>query len=121
MTKEEITWDLSKLFSGFNDPKIEKIIENSKTQVEQFIKDYKGKIKAPGFNASDLQKLFQREEEFEANLDELLTYAYILYDSDMQIIEHEALKNKTTEFLTDVHKKLTFLELEVGKFVFENK
>lgn len=121
MTKEEITWDLSKLFSGSNDPKIGKTIENSKTQVEQFIKDYKGKIKAPGFSASDLQKLFQRDEEFEANLDELLTYAHILYDSNMQITEHEALKNKTTEFLTDVHKKLTFLELEVGKFVFENK
>ncbi|MCK4780987.1 MAG: hypothetical protein KAT57_12385, partial [Candidatus Lokiarchaeota archaeon] len=34
---------------------------------------------------------------------------------------HEALKNKTIEFLTEVNKKLTFLELEVGKFVFENK
>ncbi len=121
MTKEEIAWDLSKLFSGPNDPKIDKLIENSKNQVIQFIKDYKGKIKPPEFSASDLNKLFQRQEEFEANLDELLTFAHILYDADMQIIEHEALNNKTTDFLTDVNKKLTFLELEVGKFVFEKK
>ncbi|TKJ21721.1 MAG: hypothetical protein CEE43_08510 [Promethearchaeota archaeon Loki_b32] len=121
MTKEEIAWDLNKLFTGPDDPKIEKLIEDSKKQVEQFIKDYKGKIKPPEFSASDLSKLFQRQEEFEAKLDELLTFAHILYDADMQITEHEALKNKTIEFLTDVNKKLTFLELEVGKFVFENK
>ncbi len=121
MTKEEIAWDLSKLFTGPDDPKIDKLIENSKNQVEQFIKDYKGKIKPPEFSASDLSKLFQRQEEFEANLDELLTFAHILYEANMQITEHEALNNKTTDFLTDVNKKLTFLELEVGKFVFENK
>ena len=121
MTKEEIAWDLNKLFTGPDDPKIEKLIENSKNQVEQFIKDYKGKIKTPEFSASELSKLFQRQEEFEANLDELLTFAHILYDADMQITEHEALNNKTIEFITDVNKKLTFLELEVGKFVFENK
>ena len=121
MTKEEIAWDLSKLFTGPTDPKIEQIIENSKKQVEQFIKNYKGKIKPPEFHASDLSKLFQAQEEFDANLDELLTFAHILYDADMQITEHEALKNKVMEFLTDVNKKLTFLELEVGKFVFENK
>ncbi|MFX1467664.1 MAG: M3 family oligoendopeptidase [Promethearchaeota archaeon] len=121
MMKEEIAWDLSKLFTGPNDPKIEKVIENSKKQVEQFINDYKGKIKSPEFSASELNKLFQRQEEFEANLDELFTFTQILYDADMQIAEHEALKNKVTEFITEVNKKLTFLELEVGKFVFETK
>jgi len=121
MTKEEIAWDLSKLFSGPDDPKIDKLIESSKIQVEQLIKDYKGKIKAPDFKAKDLQKLFQRQEEFEANLDELITFAHILYDADMQITEHEALKNKTIEFGTEISKKLTFLELEIGKFVYENK
>ena len=121
MTKEEIAWDLSKLFSGPDDSKIDNLIERSKNKVEQFIKDYKGKIKAPDFKVKDLHKLFQRQEEFEANLDELFTYAHILYDADMQITEHEALKNKTIEFGTEIGKKLTFLELEIGKFVYENK
>jgi oligoendopeptidase F len=121
MTQEEIAWDLSKLYTSPDDPKIEKLLKNSERQVEQFIKDYKGKIKAPEFRAEDLYELFQREEEFVANLDELETYAHILYDADMQITEHEALKNKVIEFSTEVSKKLTFLDLEVGKFVYENK
>jgi len=121
MTKEDIAWDLSKLFSGPNDPKIDKLIESAKNQVEQFIKDYKGKIKAPDFKATDLQKLFQRQEEFQANLDDLFIFAHLLYDADMQITEHEALKNKTIEFGTEIEQKLTFLDLEIGKFVYENK
>ncbi|MFX1310097.1 MAG: hypothetical protein ACFE8C_10405, partial [Promethearchaeota archaeon] len=121
MTQEEIAWDLSKLFTGPNDPKIENLIENSEKLVKEFINDYKGKIKAPEFSASDLLTLFQREEEFAANLDELETFAHILYDADMQIAEHEALKNRVLEFSTKVSKELTFLELEVGKFVYENK
>ncbi|MFW9989695.1 MAG: M3 family metallopeptidase [Candidatus Odinarchaeota archaeon] len=121
MTKEEITWDLSKLFSGPDDPKIDNLINNSKNQVEQFIRDYKGKIKTPNFKTEDLLNLFQKQEEFQANLDELFTFVHILYDADMQITEHEALKNKIIEFGTEVEKKLTFLELEVGKFIYENK
>ncbi|MFX1503554.1 MAG: hypothetical protein ACFFDH_21510, partial [Promethearchaeota archaeon] len=121
MNQEEIAWDLSELFSSHDDPKIDKLIENSNKLVEQFIKDYKGKIKAPEFSANDLLKLFQREEEFATNLDELETFAHILYDANMQITEHEALKNKVTEFTTEVSKRLTFLELEVGKFVYQNK
>jgi len=121
MTREEIAWDLSKLFTSPDDPKIDKLIENLKIQIEQFIKDYKGKIKTPEFSASDLFKLFQRQEEFEASLDELVTFSHILYDANMQITEHEALKNKVIAFNTEAYKKLTFLELEVGKYVYENK
>lgn len=121
MKKEEIAWDLSELFTGHDDPKIDKLIENSRNKVDQFIKDYKGKIKSPEFNTDNLNKLFQRQEEFQANLDELGTFTHILYDANMQVTEHEALKNKITDFLTEINQELTFLELEVGKFVFENK
>ncbi|MFX1373586.1 MAG: M3 family metallopeptidase [Promethearchaeota archaeon] len=121
MAKEEIAWDLSKLFSGPDDPKIDKLMEDSRNHVDQFIKDYKGKIQAPNFKAKDLHNLLQKQEDFQANLDELFTFAHLLYDADMQISKHEALKNKTIEFGTELEKKLTFLELEVSKFIFENQ
>jgi oligoendopeptidase F len=121
MTKEEIAWDLSGLYSSFNDPKIDKLIANSEKIAEQFIKEYKGKIKAPEFSVNDLLNLFQKLEKFEADVDELDTYAHLLYDANMQITEHEALKNKVLEFTTSVLKKLTFLELEVREFVYKNQ
>ncbi|MFX1389367.1 MAG: M3 family oligoendopeptidase [Promethearchaeota archaeon] len=121
MTKEEIAWDLSKLFTGPEDPKIDKLIESSKKKVDQFIKDYKGKIKKPEFGAKELNGLFQRLEEFLADFDELETFVHILFDANQKITEHEALKNKVSEYSTEISKKLTFLELEVSKFVHENK
>ena len=121
MKETEIAWDLTELFSGYDDPKINKIIEESKKEVGKFIEDYKRKIKKPEFSAKDLLNLFQRYEKFEAGLDELGTYAYILYDANMNIVEHEALKNKFINFATEVSSKLTFLDLEMSKFVFENQ
>jgi oligoendopeptidase F len=120
MKKEEIAWDLSSLYKNQNDPRIEKVIKNLEKEAEQFVLDYKGKIKAPHFKADDLLKLFQRQEEFEANLDELMTYSHILYDANMNISESEALKNKAIQFGTTIAQKLTFLELEVGKYIYEN-
>ena len=121
MKETEIAWDLRELYSGYNDPKIEKLITNSRKEVEKFREDYKGKIKKPEFTAKDLLSLFQRYEKFEADLDELETFAYILYDANMNIAEHEALKNKVINFTTEVSSKLTFLDLEMSKFVFDNQ
>jgi len=120
MKEENIVWDLSGLFSNQKDPKIDKVIDNLEKEAEQFVREYKGKIKAPDFKAKDLLNLFQRQEAFEAEMDELLTYSHILYDANMTVPESEELKNKTIQFATEISQKLTFLELETAKFVHEN-
>ena len=120
MKEEDIVWDLSGLFSNQRDPKIDNVIKNLEQEADQFVKEYKGNIKAPNFKAKDLLNLFQRQEAFEAEIDELLTYSHILYDAKMTIPESEELKNKTIQFATEIAQKLTFLELETAKFVHEN-
>lgn len=121
MKEREIAWDLTELYSGYDDPKIDQLIEHSKNEVEKFIADYKGKIKKPEFSANNLLTLFQRYEKFEADLDELETFANILYDANMEIGEHEALKNKVTNFITEISSKLTFLDLEISEYVYKNQ
>ena len=121
MTEKEIAWDLTEMYSSHEDPKIEESIKRLSKTVEEFINDYKGKIKSPEFTAQDLLRLFQKQEMFEAEMDELLTYAYLLYDANMQIADSEALKNKVDEFSTDAYKKIAFLELEVRKYVYDNE
>ncbi len=121
MKEEEIAWDLSHLFKNQNDPRIDEVIQHLEKKADQFVENYKGKIKSPDFKAKDLLYLFQQQEAFEANMDELMTYAYILYDANMNIPESETLKNKTVQFATELSQKLTFLELEVGKFVYQNE
>lgn len=121
MSEKEIAWDLTKIFSGHDDPKIEKMIKSLNQTVNNFVNDYKGKIKKPNFTSSDCLKLFRKLEEFEADLDEVSTFSDLLYDSNMDINESEALKNKITQFSTKVFKDLTFLDLEIGKYAYENE
>ncbi|MFX1411439.1 MAG: M3 family oligoendopeptidase [Promethearchaeota archaeon] len=121
MNESQISWDLTELFTTHDDPKIDEIIKNLNKVLEGFIKEYKGKINAPNFTANDLLKLFKKQEDFESSLGEIMTFAYILYDANMEISESEALKNKVTQFSTEAHKKLAFLELEIGKYVYENE
>jgi oligoendopeptidase F len=121
MTKEEIAWDLSGLFKNSNDPKIDKLIESLNKEAESFIKSYKGKIKKPEFFDKNLLALFQKQEEFDSSLDELITYSYILYDANMEISESEILKNKVLQFSTELSQKLAFLDLEIGKYVYQNE
>ncbi|MFX1316592.1 MAG: M3 family metallopeptidase [Promethearchaeota archaeon] len=121
MNESQIAWDLTELFTSHDDPKIDEIIKNLNKIVEDFIKEYKGKIKTTNFTADDLLKLFKKQEDFESSMSEIMTFAYISYDANMEVSESEALKDKVTQFSTEVYKKLAFLELEIGKYVYENE
>lgn len=117
MTDNEIAWDLSEIFSSRDDPRISKKMEALQKQVNDFVVMYKGKINIATFSAEDLYELFKKQEKFDADLDELLTYSHLSYDANMTIPELEALKKKVDDFITETSKTLAFFTLEIGKFV----
>jgi oligoendopeptidase F len=119
MTENEIAWDLSEIFSNHTDPRISKNMNALQKQVDDFVLKYKGKINAATFSAQQLCELFEKQEEFDANIDELNTYAHLNYDANMTIPEAEALKKKVDDFITETSKTLAFFELEIGKLVNE--
>ena len=121
MTENEIAWDLSEIFSNYDDPRISNKIDALQKQVDDFISDYKGKINRETFSANDLYELFKKQEKFDADIDELITYAHINYDANMTIPESEALKKKVDDFTTNTSKSLAFFKLEIGKLVDDRK
>ncbi|UCC18574.1 MAG: hypothetical protein JSV62_10740 [Promethearchaeota archaeon] len=120
MTENEIAWDLTEIFSGHDDPKITENMDNLSKETEEFIKDYKGKINSPDFTPQKLLELFQKQEKFLANSDEIDLYSNRLYVANMTIPESETLKNRVEDFNTKIAKDLAFLELEVAKYVYDN-
>ena len=42
--EQEVTWDLTELFLSFNDPSVEKAINEAKTLANDFRKTYRGNI-----------------------------------------------------------------------------
>jgi len=120
MTEEEIAWDLTEIFSGHDDPKIAENMERFSKEVNEFINNYKGKINTPDFTPQNLLDLFQKQEKFIANVDEIELFSNRLYVANMTIPESETLKNKVEDFTTKIAKDLAFLELEVAKYVNKN-
>ncbi|MFX0074006.1 MAG: M3 family oligoendopeptidase [Candidatus Hermodarchaeota archaeon] len=115
--ENEIAWDLSEMFSGHNDPRISMVMNDLQKQVDDFVVTYKGKINTDDFSAKDLYELFKKQEKFEADIDELSTYAHINYDANMTVPESEALKKKVEDFNTETSKTLAFFPLEIGKLI----
>lgn len=118
MTENEIAWDLSEMFSGHDDPRISKKIDELQKQSDNFVVTYKGKIVTTTFSAQDLYELFKKQEKFEADIDELNTYAQINYDANMTIPDSESLKKRVDDFITETSKTLAFFPLEIGKLVY---
>ncbi|MFX1280112.1 MAG: M3 family oligoendopeptidase [Promethearchaeota archaeon] len=121
MTEKEIAWDLTEMFSGHDDPKINESMDNLAKNAKEFIEKYKGKINSTEFTPDKLLELFIKQEKFQADVGELDLYKNRLYSANMTIPDHEALKNRIEDFTTKLSKDLAFLELDIAKFVSENK
>ncbi|MFX1375226.1 MAG: M3 family oligoendopeptidase [Promethearchaeota archaeon] len=121
MTEKEIAWDLTEIFTGHDDPKITESIDNLTKKATEFVNEYKGKINTADFTAEKLLELFKKQEVFQADVGELELYKNRLYSANMTIPESEALKNRIEDFTTKLSKDLAFLELDIAKFVNDNK
>lgn len=117
MTENEIAWNLSEIFSSRDDPRISKNMDALQKQVDEFVSTFKGKINTDTFSAENLYELFKKQEKFDADIDEILTYAQLSYDANMIIPESEALKKKVDDFITETSKTLAFFTLEIGKLI----
>ncbi|MBY8985086.1 MAG: M3 family oligoendopeptidase [Candidatus Lokiarchaeota archaeon] len=121
MTEKEIKWDFSEMFSGIDDPKLPKTMQNLSKEADQFEKDYKGKIESKIFTAENLKALLKKIEDFSARADEVQLFSTNSFNANMTLPETQALNNKYREFQTQISKKLAFIDLEMGKLVYENK
>ncbi|MFX1346695.1 MAG: M3 family metallopeptidase [Promethearchaeota archaeon] len=120
MTEKEIVWDLTEIFSGYDDPKIIERMDTLSSKANELVKNYKGKINSTEFTPEKLLELFKIQEEFEADIDELDLYKDRLFSANMTVPEHEALKNRVDDFTTKISKDLAFLDLDITKFVYNN-
>jgi hypothetical protein len=65
MTEEDLTWDLTELFTSCDDPEISKTIDTLMGIADDIIKNYKGKINIPSFTAQNLHDLLENYEDMD--------------------------------------------------------
>jgi len=117
MNEKEIAWDLTKLFTSCDDPEISKTMDAFMEKADEIINQYKGKINIPNFTGQNLHDLLEKYEEILARTEDLEVFSINSFHANMTLPETKALYNKFTDFQSSISKKLTFLELEIGKLV----
>jgi len=120
MSEKEIAWDLTELFSGCDDPEISKTMDAFMEKADEIINQYKGKINGSNFTGQNLHDLLEKHEEILARMEDLEVFSINSFYANMTLPETKALYNKFTDFQSSISKKLTFLELEIGKLVTDN-
>ena len=120
MSEKEIAWDLTEIFSGYDDPKISKTMDALLEKAEDIVNQYKGKINIVNFTAQNLHDLLEKHEEILARMEDLEVFSDNSFFANMTLPETKALLNKFTDFESKISKKLTFLELEIGRLVTNN-
>ncbi|MBP9864582.1 M3 family oligoendopeptidase [Patescibacteria group bacterium] len=107
------SWNLSDLFKGTTDPKIDQLIKTQSKKADVFAKTYRGKIakltpkrlaEALATYESILQQTCKPEQ-----------FAYLLFSADMKHPEHGPLLQKTEKAGLEIFQKLVFLEVELAQ------
>ncbi|MFX1557035.1 MAG: hypothetical protein ACFFC9_07265, partial [Promethearchaeota archaeon] len=117
MTENEIAWDLTDIFLSPEDPKISETSDSINKMADQLVKNYKGKIYSSKFLPKDLLDLIKKNEKLIADLGDLDLYANRLYDANQNDLIAKGLKKKIDDFQTEILKKITFIDIEIGKLM----
>lgn len=107
-----IQWDLSDLYKGPEDPKIEEDIKEALNKAEKFQDKYKGKLKEDELNPKELRKAIEKYEDIKELIGGVNSYAQLLYSENTQDQKRGALLQRSEQKQSEVNNKLIFFELE---------
>lgn len=108
-----ITWDLSDLFSSYDDPRIDATLKECRAQAEAFAERYRGRIEdADSLTAETVFQTLQALEAIQESLNRVGSYADLLYASDTSRPEYQDLEQRVEQRSTAIKNLLLFFELE---------
>lgn len=118
MTKEPLTgaenvaWDLSDLYAGIDDLRLNADLEANDREADSLGGDYRGRI--PGLPAGELAELIQRYEAIAERAGKVMSFASLHWTQNTQDPARGALLQRVTERSSVLNQKLVFLDLELA-------
>lgn len=109
---EEVAWDLSDLYDGGDDPRIEQDVEQTETAAAAFRERYYGKIAE--LSAGELRDAIEERERIESAFTRAIYYAHLWFSTDMSDSQRGALVAKLTEKGAALDTQLLFFGLELA-------
>lgn len=111
-TKKLPAWDLSDLYKGVTDPKINEDLEKYRKFCTSFARKYKGKLK--NLSGAEMGKILQNYEKHSSLAGRLGGFANLYMVTRMKDQKAVAFYQDIVEKLTDYSKPLVFFTLEIN-------
>lgn len=108
-----VKWDLSSLYSGINDPKLEADKKKISALSDVFVKKYKGKIGKKSVTPALLLKAIKDVEILDEKLYIYLNYASYLHSQDTKSPKIGAFYQEANEFSTEIASRLLWFSLAI--------
>jgi oligoendopeptidase F len=109
-------WDLSDFYPSHQDPQIQKDFDKAKALVDDFAKSYQGKFTNTGnWNGDDLFKAIQEYEKIDELLGKVLSYAYLLFATNVNNPPVLQFFQMVQEQSTTISTPLIFFTLEINE------
>ncbi|MCE5199950.1 MAG: M3 family oligoendopeptidase [Armatimonadota bacterium] len=108
-----VAWDLSDLYSGIDDPRIEETLDKSLARAKQFAEMYRGKINSDDLTAETLFASLKEYENLAEEMSKPANYAALVFSADTSKPEHGALLQHVQERQTEIALVLMFYDLEL--------
>ncbi|WP_303722125.1 M3 family oligoendopeptidase [Malonomonas rubra] len=107
-------WDLSSIYSGVDDPRIEADLDRAQVAAKEFRSTFSGKID-DRIPAAEFAGALQRYEALQRVALVPYHFAYLLFASNSEADSHKALLARAREVLTGVTEETLFFELDILK------
>ncbi|MBM3676831.1 MAG: M3 family oligoendopeptidase [Actinobacteria bacterium] len=107
---EEVAWDLSDLYAGIDDPRIDTEVAAAEQSATAFRERYHGKV--ADLDAAELAEAADERERIDEQLTRPLYYAHLMFSTNMADPARGALLARLSEKAATMETQLLFLGLE---------
>lgn len=114
-TQELPRWDLTDLYAGTDDPKIDSDLDNLEAQATKFQKTFEGTIATGNCSAEKMKEALDDYQSMMNLATKIGSYASLLYSTDTTDSSRGALLQKVRERSSRVSTKMLFFDLELGQ------
>ena len=109
---EEVTWDLTDLYAGMDDPRLNADLDACDSEADALGETYRGRI--AGLTAAELAGLIARYEALTERGYKVGSFASLNWTQDTQDAARGALLQRVTERGSRLSQKLVFIDLELA-------
>ncbi len=108
-----LTWDLSDLYKGIDDPAIDQTLDKCLERAREFARRYRGNINRADLTAEYLNTAIAEFEALAQEMTKPMAYASLIFSADTSKPEHGALLQRVQERQTEITLELIPFELEL--------